>query len=72
MNPRERFYASVAGTVLVALCCFTPVLVIALSTAGAAAFTPYLDFLLYPALAILVVVTWISYKRYAVTRRRES
>jgi mercuric ion transport protein len=65
-------YASIAGTVLVALCCFTPILVIALSAAGVAALTPYLDVLLYPALVVLIVVTWISYKRYAVTRHRES
>jgi len=55
---------SALGTVLVALCCFTPMLVIALAATGFAAFTPYLDWVLFPALAVLVVVTVISYRRY--------
>jgi mercuric ion transport protein len=65
MTPRSQFIASVSGTLLVALCCFTPVLVIALAAMGRAAFTPYLDMVLFPALAVLIVVTWMSYRRYA-------
>lgn len=68
MTPRTWFYASVAGTVAIALCCFTPVLVIALAAVGLGALTGYLDFVLLPALAILIVVTWVSYRRYARTR----
>lgn len=64
MTPRKRLCASVLGTVLVALCCFTPILVIVLTATGLAAFTPYLDWVLLPALAVLVIVTWISYTRY--------
>jgi mercuric ion transport protein len=64
MTARGRLYASFAGTVAVALCCFTPILVFALAAVGLAAFTPYLDFVLFPALGIMIVVTWISYRRY--------
>lgn len=64
MTPRGRFYASIAGTVAVAICCFTPVLVVALAAVGLGALTGYLDFVLLPALAIMVVATWISYRRY--------
>jgi mercuric reductase len=39
MTPRGQFYAAVAGTVVVALCCFTPVLVIALAAIGLGALT---------------------------------
>ena len=67
MTLKSRLYASVAGTVAVALCCFTPILVIALAAVGLGAFTGYLDFVLLPALAILIVVTWISYRRYVRT-----
>lgn len=70
VNARKRLYASIGGTILVALCCFTPVLVIALAAAGLAAFTPYLDFVLFPLLAVLVVVTWISYRRYRLASRQ--
>jgi mercuric ion transport protein len=54
----------VAGTAAVAVCCFTPVLVIALAAIGLAAWTPYLDLVLLPALAVLIVITGISYRRY--------
>jgi mercuric ion transport protein len=57
MTPRNQLYASAAGTVLVALCCFTPILVITLATLGLVAFTPYLDLVLLPALAVLIVLT---------------
>jgi mercuric ion transport protein len=65
MTPRTQFFASVGGTILVAVCCFTPILVIALAAVGLAAFTPYLDVILFPALAVFIVVTWLSYRRYA-------
>jgi mercuric ion transport protein len=69
MTPKNWWYASVAGTVAVALCCFTPILVVALAAFGLGAFTDYLDVVLLPALAILIVVTWISYRRYVRTAR---
>lgn len=69
MTPRSQLYASIAGTVAVALCCFTPVLVIALAAVGLGALTPYLDVVLLPALAVLIVVTTISYRRYVRATR---
>ena len=48
---------SVIGTVLVALCCFTPVLVILLGTLGLAALTGYLDYVLLPALVFFIGLT---------------
>ena len=70
MTPRSQLLASVTGTIVVALCCFTPILVIALAAAGLAAFTPYLDLVLFPVLAVLIAVTWVSYRRYTRTRDR--
>ncbi len=61
---KKGLYAAIAGTVLVALCCATPILVITLGAIGLSAFTPYLDYVLIPALIILIIITWISYKRY--------
>ncbi|MBI2989903.1 MAG: mercury resistance system transport protein MerF [Candidatus Magasanikbacteria bacterium] len=55
---------AITGTLLVALCCFTPLLVIALITIGLGAFTPYLDYILFPALAVMVIVTYLSYRKY--------
>ena len=38
-NPKTLLRVSVIGTVLVALCCFTPILVVLLGTLGLAALT---------------------------------
>ena len=61
---KKGFYASIAGSILVALCCFTPILVITLGAVGLSAFTPYLDYVLLPALVMLIVLTLISYGRW--------
>lgn len=61
---RKRFLASLAGTVLVAICCFTPVLVLLVGTVGLGAFTPYLDYILFPALAVSLLLTVVSYRRW--------
>lgn len=61
---KKGLYAVIAGTVLAALCCATPILVITLGAIGLSAFTPYLDYVLMPALIILIIIAWISYTRY--------
>ncbi|OLO12484.1 hypothetical protein BTW10_03170 [Chromohalobacter japonicus] len=53
-NPKALLRASVIGTSLVALCCFTPILVILLGSVGLAALTGYLDYVLLPALAFFI------------------
>ena len=69
MTPKQRLFAAVAGTVGVAICCFTPLLAITLVAVGLGAFSPYLDVVLLPALAILIVVTGLSYRQYARARK---
>lgn len=61
---KRRFYAALAGTVAVALCCFTPVLVILFAAIGLSAFTHYLDYVLFPALAALLILTAYSYRKW--------
>ncbi len=58
--------ASLIGTVIVALCCFTPVLVVLLGAVGLAALVGYLDYVLLPALAIFIGLTV-----YAVWRKKQ-
>lgn len=55
----------VIGIVILALCCFTPVLVVLLGIVGLSALTGWLDVVLLPALAVFVGLTV-----YAVWRRR--
>ncbi|MBB3189517.1 mercury(II) reductase [Halomonas cerina] len=65
-NPRTLLRVSVIGTVLVALCCFTPILVILLGALGLAALTGYLDYVLLPALAFFTGLTL-----YAIWRKKQ-
>lgn len=67
---RNRFIAALVGMGVVALCCFTPVLVILLTAVGLAAFTPYLDYVLFPVLAALIVLTTVSYRKWRKACRR--
>lgn len=70
MRPKRWLVASITGTVGVGVCCFTPVLVIALAAVGLSALTPYLDVVLLPALGVLIVVTAVSYRRYARSKKQ--
>ncbi|MDP3189062.1 mercury resistance system transport protein MerF [Limnobacter sp.] len=66
-DPQTLLRASIIGTVLVALCCFTPVLVILLGVVGLSALTGYLDYVLLPALVIFIGLTI-----YAIRRKRQA
>jgi mercuric ion transport protein len=57
VNDRILFRLGITGTVIAALCCFTPVLVILLGVVGLSALAGYLDFVLFPALAFFLVLT---------------
>tara|TARA_B100000315_G_C14350854_1_gene483930 strand:- start:79 stop:294 length:216 start_codon:yes stop_codon:yes gene_type:complete len=46
----------IIGTVISALCCFTPLLVVLLGVAGLGALTGYLDYILLPALSIFIII----------------
>jgi mercuric ion transport protein len=61
---KRRMYAAFAGTILVAVCCFTPILVILLGAVGLSAFTPYLDWVLLPALVVMVILAAASCLRW--------
>ena len=64
MNDRTLLRTGIIGTVIVALCCFTPVLVILFGVVGLSAAVGYLDLVLFPALAIFLAITG-----YALWRR---
>jgi mercuric ion transport protein len=61
---KTSFIAGVVDTAVVALCCFIPVLVIVLGIVGLTAWTPYLDYVLLPAFAMLLVITVLSYQKW--------
>lgn len=54
----------VVGTVITALCCFTPVLVVLFGVVGLSAMVGMLDVILFPALAVFIGITM-----YALVKR---
>ncbi len=57
MNNNKLLATGLIGTVIAALCCFTPVLVILLGTVGLSAIVGYLDYVLMPTLGIFLFMT---------------
>jgi len=53
------------GTLIAAVCCFTPILVILVGAVGLSAITGYLDYVLFPALGMFILITI-----YALWKRR--
>ena len=65
MTDRNLLKVGIAGSIITALCCFTPLLVILLATTGLSAVIGYLDFVLFPALAAFLALTF-----YALRKRK--
>ena len=68
---KKGMFAALTGTMLVALCCFTPILVILMGAVGLSYFTPYLDMVLLPALVIMIVLTFVSYIRWRKSAEKQ-
>jgi mercuric ion transport protein len=66
MNDKKLLGIGIGGTVVAALCCFTPILVVLLGALGLSAALGWLDYVLFPALAFFVGLTI-----YAVYRRQK-
>lgn len=47
----------IIGTMIAALCCFTPILVVVLGAVGLSAWLGWLDYVLFPALAVFIALT---------------
>ena len=60
----------IVGTVVTAICCFTPVLVVTLGAVGLSAVVGYLDPVLLPALAVFLAIT--GYALWRRSRRHRS
>ncbi len=67
MNDRKLLGIGITGTVIAALCCFTPVLVVSLGIVGLSAWVGGLDYVLFPALAVFIGITV-----YALVRRAKN
>ncbi len=57
MKDRTILRAGIVGSVIAAVCCFTPVLVVLLGVVGLSAWLGWLDYVLFPALAFFLAMT---------------
>ena len=71
MNNRTLLKTGIAGTVIAALCCFTPVLVVLLGVVGLSAWIGWLDYVLMPALLVFVGIAIYALRAAPPTTGRE-
>ncbi len=66
---KPLFKVGIIGSVIAALCCFTPILVILFGALGISALVGYLDYVLFPLLGLflLVIVVALVTKRGSAT-----
>jgi mercuric ion transport protein len=57
MKDATLLKTGIVGTVIAAICCFTPALVILLGAVGLSAWLGWLDYVLLPALALFLGIT---------------
>ncbi len=68
MNDKKLLSTGVVGTVIAALCCFTPVLVVLVGFAGLSAIVGWLDYGLFPIL--FVSMGLVAYALYLRSGRK--
>ena len=71
MNERTLLGVGLIGTVIAALCCFTPILVVLAGIVGLSAIVGYLDYVLLPALVFFIALTaYALWRRNSVARTK--
>ncbi len=63
MNNRTLLKTGITGSVIAAICCATPVLVIAFGVLGLSAWVGWLDYVLFPALVVFIGITVYAWRR---------
>ena len=62
-TPDKCFKTGLAGSIIAAICCATPILPFILALVGLAVFTRYLDYVLLPVLGLFLVLAiygWVK------------
>ncbi|WP_319784321.1 mercury resistance system transport protein MerF [Oceanisphaera sp. IT1-181] len=63
MSGSKLLKIGAVGSMITALCCFTPVLVWLFAVLGFSALVGYLDYVLWPMLALFLVILVIGFVR---------
>lgn len=66
MKRQTLLKTGIIGSLIAAVCCFTPVLVWLFAAVGLAALVGYLDYVLFPTLVVFLGIT-----AYAFFRKRD-
>jgi mercuric ion transport protein len=64
MNNKKLLATGVIGTIIAALCCFTPEFVVLFGVVGLSAMVGYLDYVLMPALGLFICLTIYAVWRF--------
>ena len=67
MTNKALLRTGITGSIIAAICCFTPALVILLGAIGLSSLIGILDYVLLPTLAVFLAITG-----YALWKRREA
>lgn len=70
MNERRLLKTGVIGSVVAAICCFTPLLVVLLGAVGLSAWLGWIDYVLFPTLAVFLGIT--GYALYRLNTRAKA
>lgn len=70
MENSKLLKTGVIGTCVAAVCCFTPALVVLVSAVGLSAIIGWLDFVLFPALALFMALTGYALYRRSQERQK--
>lgn len=62
MNSRTLLKTGITGSVIAAICCATPVLVILFGVAGLSAWVGWLDYVLIPTLIVFIGITLYAWR----------
>ena len=63
MDANKCFKTGIWGSIITAICCFTPVLVVGLGLVGLAALTPHLDYVLFPVLGLFLILAFYGWRK---------
>ena len=70
MTNKKLLCTGATGSVITAICCVTPVLVVLFGAVGLTAWLGWIDYVLFPALAVFLGIT--VYALWAGTRKPEA
>ncbi len=63
MKNKTILRTGIIGSIVMAICCFTPFLVVVLGVVGLSAWLGWLDYVLLPALAVFVLIVVYGFIR---------